>query len=92
MVCKGCGATITELNRRTVGIATEIDFCCTYCKKTGRASADSTNYIVAKTVAEDSSFLRRATRIDHYDLNWRLAMATQLMGESQVGDQSLHYS
>jgi len=31
------------------------------------------------------SFLRRQTRIDNYDLNWQLVLATQLVGEGQVG-------
>ena len=33
----------------------------------------------------DTTFIRRERRVDNYDLNWRLIMATHLMGESQVG-------
>jgi hypothetical protein len=33
----------------------------------------------------DHDFIRRERSIDNYILIWRLLMATQLMGESQVG-------
>jgi hypothetical protein len=33
----------------------------------------------------DHDFIRRERRVDNYVLNWRLVMATQLLGESQVG-------
>jgi hypothetical protein len=84
MICMQCGFTIQNLDRRTIGIATEIDFTCTGCKKTGCAYADRTDYIMEKSGATND-FVRRERRIDNYELNWRLMMATQLMGESQVG-------
>jgi hypothetical protein len=65
-----CGKPISQLERRTIGIATEIDFYC------------STTYVEQKM---ESTFLRRERRIDSYKLNWRLIMAMQLMGELQVG-------
>lgn len=34
---------------------------------------------------EKDNFLWRERRVDNYELNWRLTLATQLMGESQVG-------
>ena len=33
----------------------------------------------------DSDFICRERRVNNYEINWHLAMATQLMGESQVG-------
>jgi hypothetical protein len=81
MNCSGCGKAITKLERRTVGIATEIDFSCP-CRETVSASADLCDYMLEQT---ETNFLRRERRIDNYDLNWRLLMATQLMGESQIG-------
>jgi hypothetical protein len=39
-----------------------------------------TDYAMKKS---DTNFIRRERRIDSYVLNWRLIMATQLMGESQ---------
>jgi hypothetical protein len=33
----------------------------------------------------DHNFIRHERRVDNYSLNWRLVMATQLLGESQVG-------
>jgi hypothetical protein len=82
MVCGGCGNAIKGLDKRTIGIATEIDFYCKGCKKTACAHADRTEYMQDKS---ERDFIRRERRIDNYDLNWRLVMCTQLMGESQVG-------
>jgi hypothetical protein len=67
--------------RRTVGIATEIDVSCT-CRETVSTYADRSDYMKDKS---DHELVRSKRRIDSYDLNWRLLMATQLMGESQVG-------
>ncbi len=80
MVCSGCGNTNFELTRRTVGIATEIDFTCK-CRKSCTAYADRTNYMEEKS---EHDFIRRERSIDDYVLKWRLLMATQLMGELQV--------
>jgi hypothetical protein len=33
----------------------------------------------------EHDFIRRESQIDNYELNWYWVMATQLMGESQVG-------
>ena len=68
----------------TIGIATETDFTCTSCRSTGCAYANHTNYIMEKS-GKTNNFIRRERRIDNYELNWRLVMATQLMGESQMG-------
>jgi hypothetical protein len=81
-VCSGCGEGIRHLDRRTIGIATEIDFFCSNCKKEACANADRTDYVMEKA---EKDFIRRERRIDSYTLNWRLIMATQMMGESQVG-------
>ncbi len=81
MFCSGCGNTNFELTRRTIGIATEINFSCK-CRKSYTAYADRTNYMEEKS---DHDFIRRERRVDNYVLNWRLLMATQLLGESQVG-------
>jgi hypothetical protein len=80
-----CGSTISQLDRRTIGIAaTEIDFTCKVCRTTNCAYTDRTDYVMKKLGCADN-FIRRERRIDNYELNWRLVMATQLMGESQVG-------
>jgi hypothetical protein len=82
MVCSGCGNTIINFDRRTVGIATEIDFSCK-CRETYTAFADRSDYMLEQS--EKTGLIRRERRIDNYELNWRLLMATQLMGESQIG-------
>jgi hypothetical protein len=81
MVCSGCGNSISKLERQTIEIATEIDFSCK-CRETVTAYADKRNYMVDQS---DDDFIRRERGVDSYNLNWRLLMATQLMGESQVG-------
>ena len=81
MVCSVCKKPITNLTRRTIGIATEIDYSCV-CRATATAYADQTNY---SDEHYEHDLIRRERRIDNYDLNWRLIMATQQMGESQVG-------
>ncbi len=40
------------------------------------------DYMVEKS---EEVMIRREWRIDNYDLNWRLLMATQLLGKSQIG-------
>jgi hypothetical protein len=80
-ICK-CGKPIVQLERRTIGIATEIDFCCRSCHNKGAVLADRRNHVEDNA---ESNFIRRERRVDSYEMNWRLVMATQLMGESQVG-------
>jgi hypothetical protein len=46
MVCSGCGTSISQLDLRTIEIATEIDFCCTSYKKTGCAYVNWADYII----------------------------------------------
>jgi hypothetical protein len=77
-----CGERIKHIDRRTIGIATEIDFRCSSCKKEASVLADRTDYVEQKS---EASFIRRERRVDSYELNWRLLMSTQLMGESQLG-------
>ncbi len=45
MACASCGTPVTTFNRRTVGIATEIDFSCPTCKEkhTGAALTTGTD-------------------------------------------------
>jgi hypothetical protein len=81
MVCAGCGIPNFELTRRTIGIATEINFSCK-CRKSCTAYSDQPNYMEEKS---DHDFIRQERCVDNYVLNWQLLMATQLMGESQVG-------
>jgi hypothetical protein len=83
MACAKCGTAITNLDRRTIGIATEIDFRCPTCKREATAHALKSNYVSDKSDTND--FIRRERRIDSYELNYRLILACQLMGESQVG-------
>ncbi len=79
--CAECGQGVVDFNRRTVGIATELDFYCKSCKTTATAEAIRSNY----TKVDESKDFIRQRRINNYELNWRLVMATQLLGESQVG-------
>jgi hypothetical protein len=46
------------------------------------ALADWSDYAEEKY---ETTFIQRERRIDNYEMNWRLIMATQLMGEFQVG-------
>jgi hypothetical protein len=59
-----------------------LDFDCATCKKTASALADRSSYVED---GSDTNFIRQERRIDSYKLNWRLIVATQLMGESRVG-------
>jgi hypothetical protein len=81
-LCCSCGSPIKRFHRRTIGIATEIDFHCSCCKKTASALADRRSDV--KEVTE-TNFLKRERKIESYEMNWRLIMSTQLMGESQIG-------
>jgi hypothetical protein len=40
-----CGQPIKDFERRTIGIATEVDFHCTACKKSASALADCSEYV-----------------------------------------------
>ena len=82
MACAKCGQAITHFERRTIGIATELDFRCSVCKSQATAEALRTDY--AKNKSPDD-FIRRERRVDSYEMNYRLILATQLMGEGQVG-------
>jgi hypothetical protein len=33
----------------------------------------------------ESTFIHRERRIDNYEMNWNLSIATKLMGKSQLG-------
>jgi hypothetical protein len=86
MSCSKCGSAVTKFDRRTIGIATELDFRCTTCKTDATGHALKSNYVLEHREGNNnSSFLRRERRIDSYEINWRLISATQLLGESQVG-------
>jgi hypothetical protein len=70
---------VASFERQTVGIATEIHFSCSVCKAFETPRALRTDYVV-----NDSMEIDPRTRVDYYKLNWRLIMATELLGESQV--------
>jgi hypothetical protein len=83
MACVVCGQAVRSFQRRTVGIATEVDFFCSTCDLSETATALKSE----KTVQESSTETNTSNiqdRIDYYELNWRLIMATELIGESQV--------
>jgi hypothetical protein len=80
--CTGCSEHVANFHRRTVRIATGLDFFCKSCKMIRTAEAIRSNYIVTQS---DKDFICRERRIDNYELNWRLIMATQLLGELQIG-------
>jgi hypothetical protein len=73
---------VTSFDRRTVGIATELDFFCATCEASDTASALRSDFVVQSTETNESDSRQR---VDKFELNWRLIMATQLLGESQVG-------
>jgi hypothetical protein len=87
MSCADCGLAVTSFERRTVGIETEIDFVCSACKVFETAQAHRSDYVVEETSMETNAYNtpNPKERVDYYDLNWRLIMATELLGESQVG-------
>jgi hypothetical protein len=86
MACVTCGTAVTSFHRRTVGIATKLEFNCALCDRTSTATALRSKYVLEATEKEDdANFLSRQSRVDSYELNWRLILATQLLGESQVG-------
>jgi hypothetical protein len=77
-----CGEPIKHFERPTIGIATEIDYHCQSCKKTASDLANRSIYVEEQA---ETTFLRCARCIKSYEMNWRLVMSTQLMGESQLG-------
>jgi hypothetical protein len=80
--CK-CGETITHFEeRRTIGIATELDYWCQSCKNIALALPDHSVHVEENS---ELTFISRKQHINSYQLNWRLVMSMQLMGESQVG-------
>jgi hypothetical protein len=83
MACAKCGMLVTKFNRQTIGIATELDFSCTTCNTEGTANAIQSNYPLENRETDD--FLHRERQADSYELNWGLILATQQLGESQVG-------
>jgi hypothetical protein len=80
MPCAHCGLPVASFERRTVGIATETNFSCSVCKAFETARALRTDYVVNDSMEYDPR-----TRVDYDELNWRLIMAKELHGESQVG-------
>jgi hypothetical protein len=51
------------------------------------ADALRSNYMLDQSEKQD--FIQKGSRIDSYKLNWRLILATQLIGESQVGGSTI---
>jgi hypothetical protein len=87
MSCADCGLAVTSFERRTIEIATEIDFVCSACEVFETAQALRSDYVVEESSMETNAYKtpNPKERVDYYDLNWRLIMATELLGESQVG-------
>jgi hypothetical protein len=75
---------VASFERRTFGIATEIDFSCSVCKAFETARALRKDYVVNDSMETDPR-----TQVDYYKLYWRLIMATELLGESQVEGSSI---
>jgi hypothetical protein len=69
------------LYQSPVGIATKIDCSCK-CRKAASALADQSDYMLEHS---KNDYIRPEHQINNYEVNWRLLMATQLIGESQVG-------
>jgi hypothetical protein len=85
MACATCGMAITRFDQRTIGIATELDFDCTKCKSNATAHGLRSDYVTDHAEKDKDDFIRQEHRIDCYELNYWLIVATQLMGESQIG-------
>jgi hypothetical protein len=75
---------LPSFKRGTVWVATEVDFFCSTCNlsKTVAALRSHKNIIESST---ERNFLKTEEGIDYYELNWRLIMTTELLGESQAG-------
>jgi hypothetical protein len=87
MSCSYCGLAVTSFEQRTVGIATEVDFFCSGCRVSDTAGALRSDYVVDESSMEENRYenYNPKERVDYYEVNWRLIMATELLGESQVG-------
>jgi C1A family cysteine protease len=53
MACAHCGLPVATFERRTVGIATEINFSCSVCKAFETARALRTDYVVNDSMETD---------------------------------------
>ena len=86
MSCSYCGQPVTSFERRTVGIATEVDFFCPACKVSDTVAALRSDFVVHESSMETNEYEKPnlKERVDYFELNWRLIMATELLGESQV--------
>jgi hypothetical protein len=82
MVCASCGMAVTAFVQQTVGIATEVNFSCSNCNQSQTAVALRSEYVVQTTAASEYQCKQW---IDYYELNWRIIMATRLLGESLTG-------
>ncbi len=64
MACLTCGTAVTNFDRQTVGIATELEFHCAFCDHTSTATALRSNYVQQETEEQDDAyFLSSQTRV-----------------------------
>jgi hypothetical protein len=82
MSCVACELEVTSFKRRTAEIATEAEFFCPMCNLSETAAALWSDYVVEYMETKEPESRQC---IDYYKLNWRLIMAAELLGESQVG-------
>jgi hypothetical protein len=81
MACASCGMAVTTFDQQTVGIATVVDFSCSNSNKYRTAAALRLEYVVQITAENEYQYKQG---IDYYELNWRLIMATELLGEGHA--------
>jgi hypothetical protein len=79
---------ISKLNCITGGIATEIDFSCK-CFLTLPSYTNQLDYMLKQSDKTDCIQPKR--QMDNFELNWHLLMATQPMGESQIGGSIIEF-
>jgi hypothetical protein len=70
---------VKTFDQETLGKATEIDFSCPMCNLSKTAAALQLDYKVQR---KQTSLPSCKQGVDHYELNWRLIMATELLTES----------
>jgi hypothetical protein len=81
MNCRRCRGTLKAncIKKTTIGIATELHFCCDSKKCAGKKEIT----MKAETVPVTSPSYKNSVQVSRFSANWRLILGTQLFGESQ---------
>jgi hypothetical protein len=85
MACVVCGLPVTSFfEGQTLGMAVDVDFFCATCDLSKTAAALWSDKNVLE-LSKERNILNIEDQIDCYELNWQLIVATELLGESQIG-------